>query len=57
MTFRIRYRPGTDLALRFNTIRYPQRGPGYTTREHAEKVRAACPNAADMEIYDDEGDE
>lgn len=52
MTFRIRYIPGTDLALRFPSTKYPWRGPGIPTREQAEKVRAACPNVEAMEVYE-----
>jgi len=52
MTYAVRYRPGTDLARRFPTTRCPWRGPGIPTREAAEEVRAACPNAESMEVYE-----
>lgn len=51
----IRYTPGTDLALRFPSIRYPWRGAGFATREQAEHARAACPNADAMEIVEVDG--
>ena len=54
MTFHIRYRPGTDLARRFPTIRYPA-ASGYATRERAEEIRAACPNAEHMEVVEVQG--
>lgn len=52
MAFVVRYVAGTDLALRFPSVRYPWRGPGFATREHAEKVRQACPNAEAMEVIE-----
>lgn len=51
MTYRIRYRPGTDLARRFPDN---PRGPWseHETREAAEAVVAACVNGAQMEIVE-----
>lgn len=49
MKYRIRYRPGTDLARRFPD--HP-RGPWseHDTREAAEAVVAACVNGEQMEV-------
>jgi hypothetical protein len=56
MSYRVRYVEGSDLARRFPTTRYPWRGPGIPTREEAEKLCAACPNAEVMEVYEVEED-
>ena len=47
----IRYRPGTDLARRFPTTRYPARAT-FASREEAEAVRAACPNGEAMDVVE-----
>lgn len=57
MTYALRYRADTPLADRFSTITLrPWKTPGYPSREVAERVRAACPNGADMEVIEIEGD-
>lgn len=49
--FVIRYTPGTQLHARFGDISlHPWKATGYPTREAAETIRAACPNAEHMDI-------
>lgn len=50
--FVIRYRPDTDLGRRFGGT-----SAGYDTREQAERLRAACANAAEMEVIEIEGED
>lgn len=46
--YALRYTPGTDLARRF-----PRQPEGrFKTTDEAERVRAACPNASDIEVID-----
>ena len=53
MSYVIRYAAGTPLAERFGTFIFrPQKTPTFPTREAAEQVRDACPNAAQMEVVD-----
>lgn len=50
--FTIRYRPGTDLGRRFPATKYPWRSEGFATRDAAEEIRRACPNAEHMEVVE-----
>lgn len=46
--YALRYTPGTSLARRFPGV---ARGR-FTTRDMAERIRLACPNAEHMEVVD-----
>lgn len=46
--YALRYTPGTDLARRFPA---PPRGR-FRSRDEAERIRAACPNADRMQVID-----
>ena len=54
-SYRLRYRKDSTTAERLPTLTYPlYTQPGYDTREHAEKVLAAMPEPARMEIVEEE---
>jgi len=48
--YAIRYKPDTDLGRRYKGTSAP-----VGTREHAERIREACANAASMEVVEVEG--
>ena len=52
MSYYIRYRPGTELARRFPQPEGTKVKAPFSTREDAERIRARCANAADMEVYE-----
>ena len=53
MSFRLRYTPGSDPAIKFPHITWPlSHNPGYPTRERAETVLAAMPDPTRMEVFE-----